>query len=152
MKRTIKLIASRICRWKCSIDRNSAEKDREGTAFRQVGQETLAIKQENGLMADSKAVTPLISIFRGHFYAGCPFWNSHRRKDRENPPLRAVAVVHPWQICLNFTFFPPLDHDCPYRDPWYGKAALNEIGKYVRSCKFDPMIVDTLADIISELD
>ncbi len=40
----------------------------------------------------------------------------------------------------------------PYRDPWDGKAALNEIGKYVRSGKFDPMIVDTLADIISELD
>jgi HD-GYP domain-containing protein (c-di-GMP phosphodiesterase class II) len=39
-----------------------------------------------------------------------------------------------------------------YRDPWDGKAALNEIGKYVRSGKFDPMIVDTLADIISELD
>ncbi|MDB3908653.1 hypothetical protein N9390_03890 [Gammaproteobacteria bacterium] len=40
----------------------------------------------------------------------------------------------------------------PYRDPWDGKVALNEIGKYVRSGKFDPMIVDTLADIISELD
>ena len=40
----------------------------------------------------------------------------------------------------------------PYRDPWEGKAALTEIGKYVRSGKFDPMVVDTLAEIVGELD
>ncbi|PCI75721.1 MAG: hypothetical protein COB20_12320 [SAR86 cluster bacterium] len=40
----------------------------------------------------------------------------------------------------------------PYRDPWDGKAALTEIGKYVRTGKFDPMIVDTLSEIVGELD
>jgi class 3 adenylate cyclase len=40
----------------------------------------------------------------------------------------------------------------PYRDPWDGKAALTEIGKYVRTGKFDPMVVDTLSGIVSELD
>jgi len=40
----------------------------------------------------------------------------------------------------------------PYRDPWDGKAALNEIGKYVRSGKFDPMVVDTLSEIVNELE
>ncbi|PCJ17293.1 MAG: hypothetical protein COA96_17875 [SAR86 cluster bacterium] len=37
----------------------------------------------------------------------------------------------------------------PYRDPWDGSAALSEIGKYVRSGKFDPMVVDTLNDLVS---
>jgi len=40
----------------------------------------------------------------------------------------------------------------PYRDPWDAKAALTEIGKYVRTGKFDPMVVDTLSGIVSELD
>ena len=40
----------------------------------------------------------------------------------------------------------------PYRDPWDGRAALNELNKYVTSGKFDPMIVDKLAEIVSELD
>lgn len=40
----------------------------------------------------------------------------------------------------------------PYRDPWDGKAAFNEIGKYVRSGKFDAAVVDTLGEIVSELD
>ncbi|MFT7472133.1 MAG: adenylate cyclase [Kiritimatiellia bacterium] len=40
----------------------------------------------------------------------------------------------------------------PYRDPWDGKAALTEIGKYVRTGKFDPMVVDTLSEIVGELD
>ncbi len=39
----------------------------------------------------------------------------------------------------------------PYRDPWDGKAALNEIGKYVNSGKFDPTVVDVLAEIVTEL-
>lgn len=39
----------------------------------------------------------------------------------------------------------------PYRDPWDGKAALNEIGKYVTSGKFDPAVVDVLAEIVTEL-
>ena len=39
----------------------------------------------------------------------------------------------------------------PYRDPWEGHAAFNEIGKYVRSGKFDPKIVDVLGEIIAEL-
>ena len=36
----------------------------------------------------------------------------------------------------------------PYRDPWEGAAALTEIGKYVRSGKFDPEIVELLTKII----
>ena len=40
----------------------------------------------------------------------------------------------------------------PYRDPWDGKAALTEIGKYVRTGKFDPMVVNTLSEIVGELD
>lgn len=39
----------------------------------------------------------------------------------------------------------------PYRDPWEGHAAFNEIGKYVRSGKFDPAVVDTLGDIVNQL-
>ena len=39
----------------------------------------------------------------------------------------------------------------PYRDPWEGNAALNEINKYVRSGKFDPTIVEVLGDIVAEL-
>lgn len=38
----------------------------------------------------------------------------------------------------------------PYRDPWEAGAALNEISKYVRSGKFDPLIVETLNEIIKE--
>ncbi len=40
----------------------------------------------------------------------------------------------------------------PYRDPWDGRAAMNEMGKYVRSGKFDPAIVDVLNDIVAQLD
>ena len=40
----------------------------------------------------------------------------------------------------------------PYRDPWEGNAALNELGKYVRTGKFDPAIVDVLSKIIAQLD
>lgn len=40
----------------------------------------------------------------------------------------------------------------PYRDPWEGRAALNEIGKYVRSGKFDPVIYDHLSEIIAGLE
>lgn len=40
----------------------------------------------------------------------------------------------------------------PYRNPWDGSAALTEIKKYVRSGKFDPMVVDTLSEIVSELE
>jgi HD-GYP domain-containing protein (c-di-GMP phosphodiesterase class II) len=40
----------------------------------------------------------------------------------------------------------------PYRDPWEGHAAFNEIGKYVRSGKFDPSIVDVLGQIVGELE
>jgi len=40
----------------------------------------------------------------------------------------------------------------PYRDPWNGKAALDEITKYARTGKFDPIVVDTLAEIVGELD
>lgn len=40
----------------------------------------------------------------------------------------------------------------PYRDPWDGRAAMNELGKYVRSGKFDPAIVDVLNEIVSQLD
>ncbi len=39
----------------------------------------------------------------------------------------------------------------PYRDPWEGKAAFNEISKYVNSGKFDPYVVDKLGEIIAEL-
>lgn len=39
----------------------------------------------------------------------------------------------------------------PYRDPWEGNAAFNEIGKYVRSGKFDPAVVDVLGDIVAQL-
>ncbi|MDA1370623.1 MAG: HD domain-containing protein [Proteobacteria bacterium] len=39
----------------------------------------------------------------------------------------------------------------PYRDPWESHAALTELGKYVRSGKFDPAIVDVLGEIVSEL-
>ena len=39
----------------------------------------------------------------------------------------------------------------PYRDPWDGHAAFNEIGKYARSGKFDPTIVDKLGEIVAEL-
>ena len=39
----------------------------------------------------------------------------------------------------------------PYRDPWDGHAAFNELGKYVRSGKFDPAIVEELGKIIDEL-
>ena len=39
----------------------------------------------------------------------------------------------------------------PYRDPWEGRAAMNEMGKYVRSGKFDPAIVDVLNDIVAKL-
>ena len=37
----------------------------------------------------------------------------------------------------------------PYRDPWESGAALTEIGKYVRSGKFDPEIVEALEKIMS---
>lgn len=40
----------------------------------------------------------------------------------------------------------------PYRDPWEGHAAFNELGKYVRSGKFDPKVVEVLGEIVSELD
>jgi class 3 adenylate cyclase len=40
----------------------------------------------------------------------------------------------------------------PYRDPWEGHAAFNELGKYVRSGKFDPAVVDVLGEIVNELD
>ena len=36
----------------------------------------------------------------------------------------------------------------PYRDPWESGAALTEIGKYVRSGKFDPEIVEVLEKIM----
>lgn len=39
----------------------------------------------------------------------------------------------------------------PYRDPWEGNAAFNEIGKYVRSGKFGPAFVDVLGDIVGQL-
>jgi len=39
----------------------------------------------------------------------------------------------------------------PYRDPWDGHAAFNEIGKYARSGKFDPTVVDKLGEIVAEL-
>jgi HD-GYP domain-containing protein (c-di-GMP phosphodiesterase class II) len=39
----------------------------------------------------------------------------------------------------------------PYRDPWDGHAAMTEIGKYVRSGKFDPAVVEVLNEIVSEL-
>ncbi len=39
----------------------------------------------------------------------------------------------------------------PYRDPWEGNAAFNELGKYVRSGKFDPAVVDVLGDIVGQL-
>jgi HD-GYP domain-containing protein (c-di-GMP phosphodiesterase class II) len=45
-----------------------------------------------------------------------------------------------------------LTTNLPYRDPRDGKAALTEIGKYVRAGKFDPMVVDTLSEIVVELD
>lgn len=37
-----------------------------------------------------------------------------------------------------------------YRDPWDGNAAFNEIGKYVRSGKFDPEIVEVLGQVIND--
>lgn len=40
----------------------------------------------------------------------------------------------------------------PYRDPWDGRAAFNEIGKYVKSGKFDPEVVKVLGEIVAELD
>jgi len=40
----------------------------------------------------------------------------------------------------------------PYRDPWDGRAALNEISKYFTSGKFDPAVVDELSGIVTELD
>lgn len=40
----------------------------------------------------------------------------------------------------------------PYRDPWDGRAAFAEISKYVRSGKFDAAVVDTLGEIVAELD
>jgi HD-GYP domain-containing protein (c-di-GMP phosphodiesterase class II) len=40
----------------------------------------------------------------------------------------------------------------PYRDPWEGRAAYNEIGKYVRSGKFDPSVMDKLGEIVNEID
>ena len=39
----------------------------------------------------------------------------------------------------------------PYRDPWDAKAAFNEIGKYVKSGKFDPEVVNALGKIIAQL-
>ncbi|MFT4888257.1 MAG: class 3 adenylate cyclase [Pseudohongiellaceae bacterium] len=39
----------------------------------------------------------------------------------------------------------------PYRDPWDGRAAFNEIGKYVKSGKFDPAVVNALGKIIAQL-
>ena len=36
----------------------------------------------------------------------------------------------------------------PYRDPWESGAALTEIGKYVRSGKFDPEIVEVLEKVM----
>lgn len=38
----------------------------------------------------------------------------------------------------------------PYRDPWESGAALNEISKYVRSGKFDPVVVKTLGEIMKD--
>ena len=40
----------------------------------------------------------------------------------------------------------------PYRNPRDGKAALTEISKYVHRGKFDPIVVDTLSEIVSMLD
>lgn len=40
----------------------------------------------------------------------------------------------------------------PYRDPWEPSAAFNEIGKYVRSGKFDPSVAEHLGEIVGELD
>lgn len=40
----------------------------------------------------------------------------------------------------------------PYRDPWEGHAAFNELGKYVRSGKFDPAVVEVLGEIVAQLD
>lgn len=39
----------------------------------------------------------------------------------------------------------------PYRDSWEAKAAMSEIGKYARTGKFDPAIVDMLSEIVGEL-
>jgi len=39
----------------------------------------------------------------------------------------------------------------PYRDPWDARAAFNEIGKYVKSGKFDPEVVNALGKIIAQL-
>jgi HD-GYP domain-containing protein (c-di-GMP phosphodiesterase class II) len=39
----------------------------------------------------------------------------------------------------------------PYRDPWDAKAAFNEIGKYVKSGKFDPEVVNALGKIVAQL-
>ena len=40
----------------------------------------------------------------------------------------------------------------PYRDPWEARAAFNEIGKYVRSGKFDPSVVEKLGEIVDQID
>jgi adenylate cyclase len=40
----------------------------------------------------------------------------------------------------------------PYRDPWDGRAAMNELGKYVRSGKFDPAVVDVMKEIVDQLE
>lgn len=39
----------------------------------------------------------------------------------------------------------------PYRDPWEGHAAFNELGKYVRNGKFDATIVKVLGELIADL-
>ena len=41
-----------------------------------------------------------------------------------------------------------LTSNSPYRDPWESGAALTEIGKYVRSGKFDPEIVEVLEKVM----
>lgn len=40
----------------------------------------------------------------------------------------------------------------PYRDPWEGHPALNEVKKYARQGKFDPSIVEKLGEIVEQLD
>ena len=40
----------------------------------------------------------------------------------------------------------------PYRGPRDGKAALAEISVYVHRGKFDPIVVDTLSEIVTMLD
>jgi len=39
----------------------------------------------------------------------------------------------------------------PYRDPWQANAAINEIGKYVTSGKFDSSVFEKLDEIVKEL-